>query len=135
MVGALSSKNAARRRLALSRTVKSTRHCGPSAIGMAVLLLAVHPATIKQQDIFRSRQRGLPTMPVLHLENVSEDLFSLIERLAAADQVPLAEETIRLLHRAVQLNQPGGLRTSCNYLTTSGTAGSPLPPERLTALN
>ncbi len=47
-------------------------------------------------------------MPVLHLENVSEDLFSRIERLAAADQVPLAEETIRLLHRAVQLNQPGG---------------------------
>jgi hypothetical protein len=45
-------------------------------------------------------------MPVLHLENVPEELYGRIEQLAAAEQVPLTEETLRLLRQAVDMNRP-----------------------------
>jgi hypothetical protein len=40
-------------------------------------------------------------MPTLLLENVPDELFQRIERLAASDHVPVEEETLRLLQRAV----------------------------------
>jgi hypothetical protein len=45
-------------------------------------------------------------MPVLHLDNVPEELYDRIEELAAAEQLPLTEETLRLLRQAVELNRP-----------------------------
>lgn len=45
-------------------------------------------------------------MPVLHLDNVPEDLYGRIEQLAAAEQIPLTEETLRLLRQAVDMNRP-----------------------------
>jgi hypothetical protein len=39
-------------------------------------------------------------MPVLHLDNVPEELYRRIECLAAAEQVPVTEETLRLLQEA-----------------------------------
>lgn len=44
-------------------------------------------------------------MPVLHLENVPEELYGRIEQLAAAEQIPLTEETLRLLRQAVEMNR------------------------------
>jgi len=44
-------------------------------------------------------------MPVLHLENVPEELYGRIEELAAAEQVPLTEETLRLLRQAVDMSR------------------------------
>jgi hypothetical protein len=43
-------------------------------------------------------------MPVLHLPDVPDELYRRIEQLAAADRVPLTEETLRLLRQAVSLN-------------------------------
>lgn len=40
-------------------------------------------------------------MAVLHLEDVPDELYRRIEQLAAAEQVPLTEETLRLLRRAI----------------------------------
>jgi hypothetical protein len=45
-------------------------------------------------------------MPVLHLDNVPEELYGRIEQLAAAEQIPLTEETLRLLRQAVDMNRP-----------------------------
>jgi hypothetical protein len=45
-------------------------------------------------------------MPVLHLENVPEELYRRLECLAAAEQVPLVEETLRLLQQAIDQTQP-----------------------------
>ena len=45
-------------------------------------------------------------MPVLHLDNVPEELYGRIEQLAEAEQIPLKEETLRLLRQAVDMNQP-----------------------------
>jgi len=42
-------------------------------------------------------------MPVLHLDNVPEDLYRRLENLATTERVPLAEETVKLLQRAVDL--------------------------------
>ncbi len=52
-------------------------------------------------------------MAELHLESVPENLLCRLEKLAAADQVPLAEEVLRLLHEVVGQKQiaNGGLRT------------------------
>lgn len=47
-------------------------------------------------------------MSVLHLENVPDDLYHRIEQLAEADQVPLPEETLRLLQEAVA-RKPAGV--------------------------
>jgi hypothetical protein len=46
-------------------------------------------------------------MPTLHLDNVPDELYHQLEHLAAADQIPLAEETLRLLKEAVRSKQPG----------------------------
>jgi hypothetical protein len=40
-------------------------------------------------------------MPTLHLDDVPEELYRRIERLAAAEQVPLTLEAVRLLQEAV----------------------------------
>ena len=56
-------------------------------------------------------------MPVLHLDNIPDELFRRIEQLAAADRMPVAEETVHLLQQAVALKQ------------ASGEAGTP-PPVR-----
>ena len=40
-------------------------------------------------------------MATLHLNNVPEELLSELEHLAALEQVPVAEKTVRLLQRAV----------------------------------
>jgi hypothetical protein len=45
-------------------------------------------------------------MPVLHLDNVPEELYGRIEQLAAAEQIPLTEETLRLLRQAVEMSRP-----------------------------
>ena len=45
-------------------------------------------------------------MPVLHLADVPDELYRRIEQLAAADRLPLGEETLRLLRQAVNLNSP-----------------------------
>lgn len=45
-------------------------------------------------------------MPVLHLENVPDELFRRIEQLAAADALPVPEATVKLLQRAVNLYPP-----------------------------
>jgi antitoxin FitA len=45
-------------------------------------------------------------MPVLHLDNVPEELYGRIEELAAAERIPLREETLRLLRQAVEMNPP-----------------------------
>jgi hypothetical protein len=45
-------------------------------------------------------------MPVLHLDNVPEELYGRIEQLAAAEQIPLTEETLRLLRQAVEIHRP-----------------------------
>jgi hypothetical protein len=45
-------------------------------------------------------------MPVLLLDNVPDDLYQRLEQMAAAEQVPVTEETVRLLRRAVGLGQP-----------------------------
>ena len=45
-------------------------------------------------------------MPVLLVENVSQDLFRQLQQLAAADHVPLEEEALRLLRQALELNKP-----------------------------
>jgi hypothetical protein len=47
-------------------------------------------------------------MPVLHLDDVPDELYERIEQLAAAEQVPLTEETLRLLRQAVGLQRAGG---------------------------
>jgi hypothetical protein len=47
-------------------------------------------------------------MPVLYLDNVPAELYGRIEELAAAEQIPLAEEILRLLRQAVDLNRPTG---------------------------
>lgn len=44
-------------------------------------------------------------MPRLLLEPVPEELLQRLEQLAAADQVPLMEEVLRLLHDAIA-NRP-----------------------------
>ncbi len=46
-------------------------------------------------------------MPELHLEHVPDELFRRIERLASADRLPMAEETLRLLQKAVDAVDPG----------------------------
>ena len=46
-------------------------------------------------------------MPELRLENVPAELFQRIERLAAADRLPMAEETLRLLQHAVDAIDSG----------------------------
>src|SRR5947207_1820557 len=61
--------------------------------------------------VYSDRALGDPgsrrnAMPVLHLDNVPEELYGRIEQLAAAEQVPLTEETVRLLRQAVELNRP-----------------------------
>jgi len=43
-------------------------------------------------------------MPVLHLDNVPEELYGRIAQLAAAERLPLLEETLRLLQQAVEMN-------------------------------
>jgi hypothetical protein len=45
-------------------------------------------------------------MPVLHLDNVPEELYERIEQLAATEQIPLTEQTLRLLRQAVEMNRP-----------------------------
>ncbi len=40
-------------------------------------------------------------MPVLHLENVPDELFRQLERLAASDNLPPGEKAVRLLAEAV----------------------------------
>ena len=45
-------------------------------------------------------------MPVLHLDNVPEELYGRIEQLAAAERIPLREETLRFLRQAMEMNQP-----------------------------
>lgn len=50
-------------------------------------------------------------MPVLHLENVPDELYRRIERLAAAEQRSVTEETLRLLQEAVTLKPTAGNMT------------------------
>ena len=45
-------------------------------------------------------------MAELHLRNVPDDLVDSIEFLAKADAVPLEEETVRLLQKAVATEKP-----------------------------
>ncbi len=45
-------------------------------------------------------------MLVLHLEDVPEKLHGRIAQLGAAAQVPLPEETLRLLRQAVDMKRP-----------------------------
>lgn len=45
-------------------------------------------------------------MPVLHVDDVPEELYRRIAELAANDRVPLSEETVRLLRMAVQFAPP-----------------------------
>ncbi|HJT75988.1 MAG TPA: hypothetical protein VJ739_02205 [Gemmataceae bacterium] len=45
-------------------------------------------------------------MPVLHLDNVPEELYGRIEQLAAAERIPLTDATLRLLWQAVEDNGP-----------------------------
>jgi antitoxin FitA len=45
-------------------------------------------------------------MPVLHLDNVPEELYGRIEQLAAAEQIPVTEATLRLLRQAVEGSRP-----------------------------
>jgi hypothetical protein len=47
-------------------------------------------------------------MPVLHLDNIPDELFRRIEQLAEADRMPLAEETVHLLQQAVAFKQARG---------------------------
>jgi hypothetical protein len=47
-------------------------------------------------------------MPVLHLDNIPDELFRRIEQLAAADRMPMAEETVYLLQQAVARKQAPG---------------------------
>jgi hypothetical protein len=45
-------------------------------------------------------------LPVLHLDDVPEEFYGRIEQLAAAEQIPLTEETLPLLRQAVEMNRP-----------------------------
>jgi hypothetical protein len=45
-------------------------------------------------------------MPVLHVDDVPEELYRRIAELAANDRVPLSEETVRLLRMALQFAPP-----------------------------
>jgi hypothetical protein len=51
-----------------------------------------------------SREENCP-MAELHLENVPEELYRGLEQLAEADQLPVAEETLRLLREAIRRKQ------------------------------
>ncbi len=43
-------------------------------------------------------------MPVLHVEDVPEELYRRIAELAAANAVAMSEETLRLLDEAIRLH-------------------------------
>jgi antitoxin FitA len=45
-------------------------------------------------------------MPALHLDNVPDELYGRIEQLAAAEEIPLTEATLRLLRQAVEASRP-----------------------------
>jgi len=45
-------------------------------------------------------------MPALLLDDVPEELYRRLEQLAAIERVPVSEETVRLLRKAVGLGQP-----------------------------
>lgn len=49
-------------------------------------------------------------MATLELNNVPDDLYERLEQLAAADRVPIAEETVRLLRDAVMQKNGGASR-------------------------
>src|SRR5881394_359572 len=58
-----------------------------------------------REDVYRRGERSGIAQPSLNIENVPEDLLQKIEARAAAEQVPVTEEALRLLQWAMYLNQ------------------------------